>query len=979
MKNKGTINIAIYAAFFFSGAVGLAYEVVWARQLSLLFGVSIYAVSAVLVAFMGGLGAGAELFGRKLNEGLAPVRLYATLEIALGLYLLLFPLWLFILEKIYVAIHPGVDGASPEVIMIRFILAVGVLIIPATLMGGTLPALSRFFAEHEEETGGNTGRLYAVNTLGAMIGCILAGFWLIESFGLTATLRAGAVINIIIGGAIWALAGEKSWRLTNISKEVKTKKKAEMEQSKADNALLFIFGVSGFTALALQVLWTRMLVLLLNNTTYAFALILALFLLGIGAGSAVGSRIAGKDNSKNVSAFAFFQIGIGLFALLSLAILAKNGDLIEIISMLYSENGILASVIPGGKPMVSAITFAFMIVFPATFLMGGGFPLVVKAFVSSRENLGGDVGRIYAVNTIGCVLGALAAGYILIPVLGIHKSLIFVSWLVIAGGGYLIFARSQKLMVPAGGLIVLILAPFTALLLYAGDISYFLSVQKLEGGSVVEYYEEGSSASVLVSSRQSGMTIQSKPIKRLWINGDPIAGSFRDALQLERLQAHIPLLLHKTAKEVLVICFGTGSTAGAVSAHNVDRITAVDISREVFNAGEKFSEGNLNIMKNKKLNLVVEDGRNYLLTTRRSFDFITAEPPPPSNAGIISLYTKEFYELCKKRLKKGGIVSQWIPLHHLSESDFRSLVATFQEVFPKANMWFTKWDAIMVGSEEDIEIDFELISDGMKNPFVAASLGEIGIINPYQLLATYMMDSEAIKNFVNGEGVLVDDHPVTEFSAPRILLQGLEIKGKNLANMLKWKNRPDVKYAGAEDQENINRYAESQEVFYKGRVALNDNKRGEAASMFKRSLDIEKENSDSRFSLINLNLEALNFAVAKGKIEPGLKMLDDTRKLDVYGWFKPQLHFLNGMLLAGANNTTEAEAEFKRAINLDEDYFLAIVNLAGLYGFRMDRHIEAKELYLKALPLAATASEQESILKAISDLTKIMKEPAPPV
>ncbi|MDH5541688.1 MAG: fused MFS/spermidine synthase [Nitrospinota bacterium] len=978
MNSKGGVTTAIYLAFFFSGAVGLAYEVVWARQLSLLFGVSIYAVSAVLVAFMGGLGAGAEFFGRKLNEGMAPARLYAALEVALGAYLLLFPLWLLILEKVYIAVHPGADGASPLVILIRFILAVGVLIVPATLMGGTLPALSRYFAEHEEVTSGNTGRLYAVNTLGAMAGCILAGFWMIETFGLTATLRTGAVINIILGATIWGLAGEKSWFLSDV-KVLKTKKRTGSEEPKIDVALLAVFGISGFTAMGLQVLWTRMLVLLLNNTTYAFALILAIFLLGIGLGSALGSRFIGKEDSRNVSNFAFFQIGIGLFALLSMALLAKNADLIEILSLFVSDNGLLASLIPGGKVMASAILFALIIVFPCTFLMGAGFPLVVKAYASSKESLGGDVGRVYAVNTIGCVLGALAAGYLFIPVMGIHKAFIFISWLVIAGGGYLIFSRSPKLRVPAGGLILLILAPFTALLLYAGDISYFLSIQKLEGGSVVEYYEEGASASVLVSNRQSGMTIASKPVKRLWINGDPIAGSFRDALQLERLQAHIPLLLHNDPKEVLVICFGTGSTAGAVSAHRVEKITAVDISREVFNAGESFAEGNLNIMKNEKLRLVEEDGRNFLLTTRRKFDFITAEPPPPSNAGIISLYTKEFYELCKLRLKKGGIVSQWIPLHHLSESDFRSLVATFHEVFPNTNMWYTKWDAIMVGSVEKINLDFDQIAAEMKNPFVAASLGEIGIINPYQLLATYMTDSEGIRAFTAGAKSLVDDHPITEFSAPRAHLLGLEIMGRNLENLLKTKSIPNVRYSDPEDEKIAVRYMKSQEVFYRGRVALNDNRRGEAASFFEKSLEIEKENSDSRFALINLNLEALNFAVAKGKIEPGLKMLDDTRHLDIYGWFKPQLHFLNGMLLAGGNRTAEAEAEFKKAISLDSEYFLAIVNLAGLYGFRMERHAEAKDLYLKALQLAATTNEQEAILKAISELTKIMKESVPPV
>lgn len=946
------------ALFFISGAVGLVYETVWVRQLTLLFGVSIYAVSAVLVAFMGGLGVGAAYFGKKLDRGFAPVRLYALLEVAVGVYVLLFPFVMALVEKAYLLFHHGGGGTSFQVVAFRLALSVAALLLPTALMGGTLPALGKFLSQDGRDVGKSVGTLYAVNTIGAVTGCLAAGFWLIENIGLTNTLRAGAAVNILCGIAAFMLARGASPAAETPPKQAKAGGEAA---TALRGPLLFLFGLSGFCAMALEVFWTRMLVLLLNNTTYAFSIILAIFLAGIGTGSAVLSRGGAKTPPDAAALFARFQMGVGLFALVSLVGFALTGYLMGL-------TGAFGGPGMAGRPLAEALLFCAVTVFPCTFLMGGSFPLVVGAFSASPETTGGAVGRLYAVNIVGCVLGSLAAGYLLIPLVGIRTGVLAVAWLAVAGGVYLMMKAANKpafsrAAIPAGAALAV-----TVLALLLGDTGFILSVKKLDDGARIDYYREGPSATVLVSSQESDLTVFRKPVKRIWINGDPIAGSFREALQLERLQAHIPLMMHPDPKKALVICFGTGTTAGTVIQHGVESVTAVDISREVFGAAGEFSEANFNAASSPALRMVEEDGRNFLLTTDEKFDFITSEPPPPSNAGVVNLYTVEYYRLAKNRLAKGGLVSQWIPLHHLSPEDFRALVATFLEVFPNAAMWYTKWDAIMVGAEGEIPLDFAMFENGMKNPAVAASLGEIGVQNPHQLLSNFMMKPDQLRLYAAGAGAVTDDRPYVEFTAPRAHSTGVAVKARNLEELLKFRAMPDVRFASDADKAVFGAYFRSQEEFLRGQVRASDGQHGEAARHFGRALEINPDNADARYAYLSLNIATLYSALSNDRPELGLKMLDDTEKLDTGALFAVQSHFLRGMFFAKKGSYRSAEAEFLEAIRLDSRYIMAVANLAGLYGFKLENQARARDLYGYALTLEPSEMERHSIEEALAKL-----------
>ena len=956
----------LYTLFFISGAAGLIYEIVWVRELTLLLGVSIYAVSAVLVAFMGGLGLGAEYFGKKLDRGAAPIRLYAALEMAIAVYVLLFPFILQGLEKAYVLLHPGGGGSLLYVMALRFVLAISVLLIPTSLMGGTLPALSRYLAHSARDTGKSVGSLYAVNTLGAVVGCVLAGFWLIEHIGLSGSLRVGVAMNIVCGIGAFLLAAEPG-RTSVSAGDAKAALQEAEDFILPRKSMLFLFGVSGFCAMALEVLWTRMFILLLNNTTYAFSLILAMFILGIGAGSALTARMVKKTPRDEAFLFGGFQMGIGLFALLSLAGLLFNRELAGLAGA--AGGGLFAGVIPGGQPMAEAVIFSMIIVFPCTFLMGGGFPLIIGAVSSVPEKVGGMVGRLYAMNIAGCVLGSLAAGYLFIPLVGIRAGIVTVSWMAILAGVYLQVKSAAKKERSRAVFAVGCLLAITIGVVAAGDSAYVLSAQKLEAGSRVKYYREGPSATVLVSSLDSDLSANRKPISRIWINGDPIAGAFREALQLERLQAHIPLLMHPSPKKGLVICFGTGATAGAVASHGLERVTAVDISREVFGAADKFAEANFNVVKNPSFSMVEEDGRNFLLTTREKFDFITSEPPPPSNAGIVSLYTREYYLLCKKRLAEKGIVSQWIPLHHLPENDFRALVATFIDVFPNAAMWYTKWDAIMVGSNADLPLDFSALQEGMAKSPVAESLKGIGVVNANQLLANFMMDAAQIRLFAAGAVPVTDDHPYIEFSAPRIHESGVAIKGRNLENLLKFRAPPKARFASAEQEKVFQDYFRSEGEFLRGQIELSDGHPGSAVKRFSRALEINPDNADARYAYLSLNISTLYSVLSKNQPDLGLQLLADTEKMDVGGLYRAQTHFLKGMFFASRGSHYEAEFEFLEALKSDPQYMMAAVNLAGLYGFMLKNGDKAKEYYNYALTLDPSESERQSILEALGKLT----------
>ncbi|MBF0171082.1 MAG: hypothetical protein HQK87_08350, partial [Nitrospinae bacterium] len=876
--------------------------------------VSVYAVSAVLVAFMAGLGIGAHRFGQMLGRGIAPVRLYALLEAGIGLYLLAFPQLYATVESLYVALAPVAEGVEGGTLALRFALAFALLIVPTTLMGGTLPAMVRAVTTGGA-VGSSAGVMYAVNTLGAMAGALAAGFWLIEAVGLAGTTRIGALANLLLAATAWGVAAEPSWRMST-PVPPKGTVKGRGPHAAPDRALMLLFGVSGFCALALEVLWTRLLVLALNGTTYAFTLILALFLGGIGAGGATVAWWLRTQSPRADRLFGAFQLLLGLCAALTLVGFA-----------LYP---VLFDPPAGGVgPLSPTYLYACLLLAPAVFLMGGSFPLAVEGMKASVGDAPRTVGRLYAVNTAGCVIGSLVAGFVLIPHVGAEGGTLAVAWTAaVVGGGFLVARGGSKPL--AGGVAAVMVAVTVMLLSSEETLARSLTVWKLDRGSRVAFFAEGPSATVLVSHTPTDMSVGRQPVERLWINGDPIAGTFREALQLERLLAHIPLSLAPAARNGLIVCFGTGSTAGAALAHGLSKLTVVDISPEVFAAAPLFARGNRNVTENPRLKTVVEDGRSYLLTTRERYDFISVEPPPPSNAGVVSLYTVEFYRLSRERLTKNGLFSQWIPLHHLSPGDFARLVASFQTVYPHGQVWFTKWDAILVGGAGPIVIDHRMIAAAMRKEEVAASLAEIGYTTPGQLLAAYLTGPQGLASFVSGHAPYHDDHPSVEFTAPRALAEGVAVKRENLAALMGRRSLPPVANLAEEETEELVSMYRAQESYLQGHLFEDEGDYAGAAEAYHRALALDDRNADARYAFIQLNMRTLYRALAGSHVAMGKRLLADTVALDTGRLFGPQLRFLAGMLEAADGEVRQAERTFNEVLREDDTYLLALLNLAGL-------------------------------------------------
>ena len=615
------IKPIVWLIFILSGASALIYEVIWMRQLTLVFGSTVFATSTVLTAFMAGLALGSFYFGRKIDESkMSPLKLYAILEVGIAGFCLIWPLLLTVLTAIYVLINRHITSEFYTLSLIRFILTFGILLIPSTLMGGTLPVLTRFFVKRLEQLGTNIGILYALNTFGAVIGTVAAGFFLIEAFGITWSLRIAIAINL--GVAIVALV--LAWQAHKIDEDEELAEQENIDaveqiaqpatggmQIREHQLVLWAIGISGFCALAYEVLWTRILVFLLGSTSYAFATMLAAFLFGIALGSMVLARWVDRIKQPVIT-FGVFQLGIGLFALI----------LLPAFERLYGMTYALQSTF--GASRFWAFFSCFLVMSIPTFLMGASFPLVTKIYTGNARQLGRSIGNVYAVNTVGSILGAFFAGFILIPLLNIRPSIVLTVALNTGVGCLLVLTgwRASKVGQESGakpvfqgigigmpvlnvGLAVIVLLTLNQPLFLKSTI---FKTQR-PGDKVVDYKEEVD-ATVTTLKDDEG-------VYRLYVDANQAADASRWDSPSHRVIAHLPLLLHPNPKRALVVGFGMGLTSHSITQHGV-QVDAIELSKGVLDAAQKhFKEVNGNIFENRLFNYKLNDGRNHILMTEK--------------------------------------------------------------------------------------------------------------------------------------------------------------------------------------------------------------------------------------------------------------------------------------------------------------------------------------------------------------------------
>jgi len=770
-----------------------------------------FAVSIVLTVFMGGLGLGSYLASRtidRVSEPLKLVRIYGLLELAIGAYGFVLPLLLTIFRPIYAVVYNQLFGHFMLYNLLTFVGCSVLLCIPVICMGATLPVLCRFYVTKLSHLGTHAGRLYGLNTIGAALGALVCGFWLINLFGVRGTLIFAVVCNGVIGLSCLLVSYKAKMGWTRAREAARDKQRPSAEDMaewteppeypRAAIGALIIFGVSGFCAMAYEVMWTRLLGLIVGPTTYSFTIVLVTFILALALGSMFFGWLADKTK-KPMWLLIITQITAALFVLGVSQLIGNSQLFFAKLLFTFRHQFALLSILK------ALAVFAFMIL--PTFCLGATFPLVSKIYTRSVSKVGKSIGFAYAINTIGAVSGSFCAGFILIPLIGKENGLSFVIGLqlltslviaVIAFGG-----KKERILkwvsvaVPAlAGLFLCFHFPkWDRHLLSKGKYHRFEEISVgvkslgwlealLRGSKILSKYEHGEL--VYYGDGIGGFTTVLKYADSLgniyysMMNSGKADASSRADMTTQTLSAHFPMLFHRSPKTVMVLGLASGITAGEVLYYPIERLDVVDINREVVAGSDFFIPWNNKVLSNPKTNLIIQDGRAHLQLTKRKYDVISSEPSNPWMAGLAALFTRDFFELVKDRLNEEGIYVQFIHAYQMDWPTFALVGRTFAEVFPNSLLVATEphtlgYDYLLVGLKGQGRLRLD---DARRNlPYAQQSKNVT--IRDARLLYRLIISEDLRRLFGQGP-VNTDSRPRLEFAAPKLMYFDDPMIGKNV-------------------------------------------------------------------------------------------------------------------------------------------------------------------------------------------------------
>ena len=770
MNVSKSMKSAIYALFFISGFTGLVYQVTWTRMLTTVFGSTTYAITSVLSAFMGGLAIGSFVIGRYIEKKKNPILVYTFLEIGIGITALLIPKIFEILDNIYPLIYEYTTSYLWLLVSTKVVLSLLVLFVPTFLMGGTLPILAKLFVNRPKESGEQVGILYAINTIGAAIGCFVTGFFLIELFGIAKTTRLVAAINFLLGIAFFVLniyykkPNVETTDTENVKKAVNDSSSYKIHPSYSI-LILVGFALAGFVSLSYEVLWTRLLVFKLKMTIYAFSIMLTTFLMGLSIGSIVVAIIEKYNLIKNHSkAFGVIQSLIGLMGLFTI-ILFGQIDSIPIFDLV----GFFESTIPWNKLIFTEILLSGMIMIVPTIFMGMTFPLVTRIFTQNIKLVGKTIGSIYSVNTIGSIFGSCLTGFILVKIVGTQKSIVLISLVALTIGTIIVlFNRqgineSKKSSFPIIFSAIIWSIAIGLVIWLPQDVLYkyynIYEEQAFEDTQIL-YANEGIESITTVHEYPDGF----RGISTSSVN---VAGTHYTHRTTQKLQAHVPMLVHPNPKQVLQIGFGSGETSHIVTTYDIEQLDLVEISSEVIDtATEYFQDVNNGVANHPKFNPIIMDGANYIYLTNKKYDLILNDASWPGYTGCSTLYSRDYFENAKRLLKPGGIMTSWFPI--TEGEDFEILLKTFHSVFPHVSVWYAtthvNQHALVAGSLDEIEIDTENFLRRFEQ-YAQSDLESVDLDNPIVFLDTYQMDETVLDNILDDSiPIHTIDHPILEFT-----------------------------------------------------------------------------------------------------------------------------------------------------------------------------------------------------------------------
>lgn len=726
---------AVFALFFFSGIAGLVYQVLWLRRLSLVFGVTVYAASTVLAAFMAGLAIGSLLAGRVLRNRVPALQAFGVAEILVGVTGLASPWLLDGASALYQQVHRAAPESLEWLTAARLVCSFAILAVPTTLMGTTLPLLSAAVASFTARqaaygsTASTIGVLYAVNTAGAMVGTLATGYFLIPAIGIQRAFLAAAATNVLVGAvAIWISRTATAATVSEGAEIVTTD-----SPSRLFPAVYWVVAISGFSSLGLEVLWFRVMLQFVSATAQAFTAMLATVLAGIALGGLVAAPL-----------------------------LRRRGDLLFWLTLVQAATGLatlgsmsaLIWTVEHGWDTMSLWRAVGIAILAPSITMGIGFALALGAAsrstptASGAIGVGDRIGRVYALNVIGAIAGSLGAGFVLLPWLGAMNALIVLAACYLASAALLaLTARSW----PYAVAVALIVAAFIPMARGVGD-PFEVAIDRRYGNVLPEFWRD--------EGAQTAVSVRATRLQHvLYLDGLHQANDQPAMVKLHRMLGHLPMVLHGAPLDVLVVGMGGGATPGAVSQHAGSRVQVVELSESVVRAAPFFAHVNYDLLNQANVNVRIDDGRSFLMFTDRRFDVITADIIQPGHAGAGHVYSREYFSLVRRALKAKGVVLQWIGKRPSIE--YKLIMRTFLEVFPHATLWND--GEFMVGTAEPLQIAPGTIDRMREHPPTREALRVVGLTSFAELCALYTAGPDEMRALVGPGPILTDDRPLVEY------------------------------------------------------------------------------------------------------------------------------------------------------------------------------------------------------------------------
>lgn len=801
MKNAVRVPLGPLLCMVLSGAAGLIYEVLWARELALVMGHTVYSLSAVLTAFLGGLALGAWLMGRRLDAARANLKLYAALEFGIGVCALGFPWLIRAAAPVFGLLYRNLGDSLWLYSVAQFAVCSVILLLPTMLMGATLPLMVTVCVENSS-TGRGAALFYAANTLGAALGAALGGLVLLPWLGLWHTNVCGAALNAVaavlsllstapgLKGAGKSVASEKDW--------------------KAPSARLVVlaYGLAGFASLLLQVGWVRVVTLSIGSTSYAFTMTLVTFIAGVGLGSALG----GASNwllKRPVKSAAALNLLIGVWSILTIPWL---GSLPTRVVSLVGKLGLQVDFpkLLGGELLLVAATIAL-----PTLSMGAMFPLVAQLLQQPGQTAGRAVGNTYSANALGNILGAFAGGFVLVPLIGMRNTIILSGllslFLAIAFALPQLRSGSRQLVPVAAGTVVILAVAGAALpgwnhaVLTSGPYLHAGYDLKAKQAAIAGSHAEAAQKRLgeLIDYAEGPTSVVA-----VFLQGEDryslVVGGYTDALRYgssQHLLSHLPLLLHTEAKEMLVVGLGSGITLGAALKHPLEQVDCVEISGTVRDMAAKyFSKFNGGAISDPRSTVMIGDGRNHLRHSDKLYDVIVSQPSEPFVSGAASLFTRDCFQEMHDSLKEGGVACIWYQALDPQLRDLAAVVAAWTSVFPGCYMFESRvrGDFLLIGFQQPQPLEAGALAERLALPAVGEDMAWFGVADVADVLGGYLMAREGMERFSAGAPINSDDNAYVEFLTPKALLTFNPYLAASNLNNLRQPAAPHIDFSGIE-------------------------------------------------------------------------------------------------------------------------------------------------------------------------------------